>query len=250
MNMAIDTLGKITTAFANVLNRTPSNKVLEFDENFITECVETGKPIFEWDGTKGLINEYTLVERAGDWKLKIVAAWNTPRHGIVVAVPTGRRTAMIYKKSKVRDLRAMGMSEVYATIYLSRSRNIRYNMEPEVIHWVHSHYLMPQADLDAIGRALVPKAAAQEKGYTVQLPQSRFNFALEIVRNLRKGDPVVQFASDHVFISSDVVDLLVNSDNPALRAEFMYGEHGLSDAEVRTAISLIVDSGFRVVIKG
>ena len=168
-------------------------KILEFTEEFVTGCVEKQQPVFVWDGTKGAIRDYLLKEQAGDWKLKIISSFKTPTVGYVIAVPTGRRTAEIYKTSKTVELIAAGFGEAFVKLYISRSRNVRYNMELETIKWVFENYLMPDEDFQKISNAGIPRVTAIGRGYDVSLAQTRFEFAMQIVRAIRNDDPIIKF---------------------------------------------------------
>lgn len=176
----------------------PAIKVLEFTDQQVTQAVIAGIPIFEWDGTKGLISEYALKEQAGEWRLKIVAKHTHLSRGLVVAVPTGRRTMTIYKDAKTREMQGMGMSVTFARLYLNRSRGVRYNMEHEVMNWVYRNYLMSQSDLNTIVDSIVPKETAHSMDYKLgSVSQARFGSCLEIVANLRKGDDMIKYTIAH-----------------------------------------------------
>lgn len=177
----------------------PVTKVLEFTDQQVTQAVIDGTPIFEWDGTKGMISEYALKEQAGEWRLKIVAKHTQQTRGLVVAVPTGRRTMNIYKDAKTREMEALGMSSMFARLYLNRSRGVRYNMEHDVMNWVYRNYLMSQSDLDKIIDSIVPKETAHYMDYDLgNISQARFASCLEIVTNLRKGDDLIKYTVAHV----------------------------------------------------
>jgi hypothetical protein len=240
-NTIQNTKKRIIDIAQSIINSQNNNeKSLEFTDLYVTERVEQGLPIFEWDGTKGRISDYRINTRAGEWQLKIVAKHTEPSKGILVAVPTGRRTATIYKRAKVRELTEMGLHPTLALLYISRSRNIRYNLETDVVLWVSKNYLMPQVDFDVIVEAQIPKAAAKDLGYnTDSITQSRFTFCMDIVRNLRKEDRITQFAVKNHKLSKEQIQQIKEATYPSLMAENNGIEHYLNDEDVLIAIDLI-----------
>lgn len=217
-----------------------NDKVLSFTDAYVTECVENNRPVFEWDGTKGMISDYLIRDMAGEWRLKISARRNNPFIGQLIAVPTGRRTASIYKRAKIREMVSLGIDKGFAALYVSRSRNVRYNMEPAVMCWVYQHFMMPQSDLDILCNSMVPKAAAAELGYrSDDISQSRFSYCLTIVRNIRQGDPVIQFAiaNRSLRLPLDVIE------EPAADLAHLVHTRGirtdLTNEEIRRALRMV-----------
>ncbi len=216
--------------------------ILEFDEDFVTQCVEAHKPVFEWDGSNGPIEDYLLKPQAGAWKLKIISSYRTPNRGQVIAVPTGRRTADIYKKAKCEELTGMGFNEGFVKVYLSRSRNIRYNMELDVICFVAANYLMNQTDFDEIIRAPIRRLAAIGLGYKTKLTQTRFEFAMAIIQAIRVDDPVIQFAIDHRGMPDEHITQILKPSlihTPSLMADLLGYNSTLHDNQILRAVNLL-----------
>lgn len=230
------------TPAVDVSVRGKAMHILEFDEDFVTQCVEAHKPVFEWDGNNGPIEDYLLKPQAGAWKLKIISSYRTPNRGQVIAVPTGRRTADIYKKAKCEELTGMGFNEGFVKVYLSRSRNIRYNMELDVICFVAANYLMNQDDFDEIIRAPIRRLAAIGLGYKTKLTQTRFEFAMAIIQAIRTDDSVIQYAIKYRGMSDDHINKIRRHgpmQTPSMMADLLGYPSELHDGQIVRAVNLI-----------
>jgi hypothetical protein len=177
----------------------PTVTLLEFTDQQVTNAINDGRHVFEWDGLDGLVSEYMVKEAAGEWKLRVITNKSDPSRGFVAASPTGRRTLNIYKNAKCREIVAMGLTETFARIYVSRSRNVRHNQSQDVIEWVGRNYLMPSSTLAEMSASRAQTVLARELCDTeVTLSQTRMHSALEIVRCMRHDDHLITYIIDNL----------------------------------------------------
>jgi hypothetical protein len=177
----------------------PAHTVLEFTDQEVTFAVQEGRHVFEWDGTKGQLADYTVNHTAGEWQLQVIALGSSGAHGFIAATPTGRRTLNIFKIARIKAIVNMGFSEQFARIYISRSRNIRHNQIPSVIEWVGRNYLMSDEVLQQLIYSNVATTLARELcDDKVILSQTRMHSALEIVRSMRHDDRIINYIAKNL----------------------------------------------------
>lgn len=80
-----------------------------------------------------------LPKFVGDWELRTVP--DNHRHGIgmIVAVPTNRRTRKIYNKGRIEWLKVLGFTEANAWVYLKASKNHKRKWDHRVARFVNDN---------------------------------------------------------------------------------------------------------------
>jgi len=169
-----------------------NSKSLNFTEEYITECLEENKPIFEWKDDKGPVRDWEVPAMVGNWSLVVVT--ETPTRGHICPRPTGAATLKIFRESKVREYAQFGIDEIFSRIYLKRSRHIRYALNNKTVVWIWKHFLMPESDLIAMEQSPDQLKTAAELGYDARTSAQKFEKWLLIIRLMRRDDQGFNYA--------------------------------------------------------
>lgn len=122
----------------------------------------------------------------GDWAIKTVPDEYTQRVGLIVAVPTNRRTRIIYKKGRIAWLVGLGFSEVNAWRYYRVSVKAKRKWDHRVATFVNNHVnLDPYVIADIIASAR-PRNACLENGIYTTMHHGQVIDALILLEAFQK----------------------------------------------------------------
>jgi len=123
-------------------------------------------------GYFGIEDDLSKISRmVGDWELRTVP--DNHRHGIgmIVAVPTNRRTRKIYNKGRIAWLMALEFSEEKAWVYFKASKQHKRKWDHRVAQFVNVNFDLDPFIINDIIESESPRRTCLDHGvYTTMNP--------------------------------------------------------------------------------
>lgn len=138
-------------------------------------------------GYFGIDDDLSKVPKViGDWNLRTVP--DNHRHGIgmIVAVPTNRRTRKIYNKGRIAWLMGLGFSEEKAWRYFKASRTHKRKWDHRVARFVNDNFNLDPfiiADIIASGS---PRRTSIEHGVYTTMNHGQVLGACQILAEIHE----------------------------------------------------------------
>lgn len=145
--------------------------------------VATGLPV----GYFGIDDDLTKIPKmVGDWELHTVP--DNHRHGIgmIVAVPTNRRTRMIYNKGRIVWLKALDFSEARAWIYFKASKRHKCKWDHRVAEFVNTNFNLDSFIIMDVLNSLSPRKTCIEHGVFTTMNPGQVIGAFKILAEIHK----------------------------------------------------------------
>lgn len=142
--------------------------------------------------TKGLAVGYfgtesnlsTIPKKIGDWYLRTVPDDYRPGVGFIVAVPSNKRTRLLYRVGRMRWLDNLGFNQNQAYKYLKASETIARRWDHRVARFVIDNYTLDPFVIDDIIDSDFPRRACLDNGIYTTLNHGKVLAACNILKNL------------------------------------------------------------------
>lgn len=145
--------------------------------------VINGKPIGYFGSEDDLSNMPKLI---GDWGLRTVP--DNHRHGIgvIVAVPTNRRTRKIYNKGRIEWLKSLEFTEHNAWLYFKASRKHKRKWDHRVALFVNANFDLDPFIIEAIMQSKTPRKTCLAYGIYTTMNHGQVLGACQILTEIHK----------------------------------------------------------------
>lgn len=126
-----------------------------------------------------------LPTNIGDWLICTVPDGYKPDVGLIVAVPSNKRTRLIYQDGRVRWLIAIGYRADYAQQYVRASKGVNHSWDHKVATFVNDNFTIDSFIIDAILTSSLPRKTCLEHGIFTTLNHGKVLAACKILKRLK-----------------------------------------------------------------
>lgn len=123
--------------------------------------------------------------RLGDWNLKTVPCDYRPGVGYIVAVPSNKRTRLLYRQGRLKWLDALGFNEQQAFKYMKASEQISKRWDHRVAQFVVDNYTLDPFVIDEILESSLPRNTCLANGIYTTLNHGKVISGCKILKNLK-----------------------------------------------------------------
>lgn len=122
----------------------------------------------------------------GDWSLRTVP--DNHRHGVgmIVAVPTNRRTRKIYNKGRIAWLKALGFTEERAWLYFKASQTNKRKWDHRVANFVDTNFNLDPFIIADIIASESPRRTCMDNGIYTTMHNGQVIAGCEILSAIHK----------------------------------------------------------------
>lgn len=145
--------------------------------------VSKGLPV----GYFGIDDDLSKIPKLlGDWSLRTVP--DNHRHGIgmIVAVPTNRRTRKLYNKGRITWLRNLDFSEEHAWLYFKVSQNHKRKWDHRVASFVNANFNLDPFIIVAITKSEFPRRTCIDNGIYTTMNHGQVLDACKILSDIHR----------------------------------------------------------------
>lgn len=138
-------------------------------------------------GYFGIDDDLTKIPKLiGDWELHTVP--DNHRHGIgmIVAVPTNRRTRQIYNKGRIVWLKSLEFSEERAWLYFKASKRHKRKWDHRVAEFVNDNFDLDPFIINDILESTTPRKRCIEHGIFTTMNPGQVLGACQILAEIHK----------------------------------------------------------------
>lgn len=126
----------------------------------------------------------TFPKQIGDWFLRTVPDDYRPGVGYIVAVPSNKRTRLLYKQGRLKWLELMGFSPNQAFKYMKASERSNRRWDQRVAKFVVDNFTLDPFVIDEILDSALPRNACMANGVYTTLNHGKVLAACNILKNL------------------------------------------------------------------
>lgn len=126
-----------------------------------------------------------LPTNIGDWLIHTVPDGYKPDVGLIVAVPSNKRTRLIYQDGRVRWLITIGYRADYAQQYVRASKGVSHSWDHRVATFVNDNFTLDSFIIDAILTSALPRKTCLEHGIFTTLNHGKVIAACTILKRLK-----------------------------------------------------------------
>lgn len=126
-----------------------------------------------------------LPTNIGDWLIRAVTDEYKEGAGIIVAVPSNKRTRLIYQAGRVCWLVAIGYRSDYARQYIMAGKGVTRRWDHRVATFVNDNFTMDSFIINEILTSSYPRATCLENGVYTTLNHGKVISACKILQRLR-----------------------------------------------------------------
>lgn len=127
----------------------------------------------------------TLPVGIGDWLIRTIPDDYKPNCGIIVAVPSNKRTRLIYQDGRVRWLVTIGYRTDYAQQYVRASKGVPRRWDHQVATFVNDNFTLDTFIIEAILNSSYPRKTCLENGIYTTLNHGKVVSACKILHRLK-----------------------------------------------------------------
>lgn len=128
----------------------------------------------------------TIPKQIGDWYLKTVPDDYRSGVGFIVAVPSNKRTRLLYKKGRLRWLEVIGFNPDQAFKYMKAAERISRRWDHRVAKFVVDNFTIDPFVIDEILESTLPRNACLANGIYTTLNHGKVLAACNILKNLTR----------------------------------------------------------------
>lgn len=127
----------------------------------------------------------TIPAKMGDWFLKTALDSYRPGVGLIVAVPSNKRTRLIYKQGRLRWLDAIGFSKSLAYKYYKASEGNAKRWDNRVAKFVADNSTIDSFILDEILESELPRRTCLDNGIYTTLNHGLVLASCNIIKRIQ-----------------------------------------------------------------
>lgn len=136
-------------------------------------------------GYFGTEDDLSLIpKQLGDWFLKTVPDDYRPGVGYIVAVPSNKRTRLLYKQGRLRWLKELGFSDQQAFKYMKASEHCKKRWDHRVAGFVLNNFILDSFVIDEILESDYPRNTCLANGIYTTLNHGKVLAGCNILKNL------------------------------------------------------------------
>ena len=125
-----------------------------------------------------------IPKQLGDWFLKTVPDDYRPGVGYIVAVPSNKRTRLLYKQGRLRWLEVLGFSDRQAFKYMKASERVNKRWDHRVAKFVVDNFTLDPFVIDEILESELPRKTCLANSIYTTLNHGKVLAACNILKNL------------------------------------------------------------------
>ena len=121
----------------------------------------------------------------GDWLIKTMVNKHSANTGIIIALPTNKRTRLIYQKGRIKWLVDIGYHCDLAVNYLKACKGIDYRWDIDVARFVNERLNMDDWIIEEVLSSESPRQTFIENGIYTNLNNNRLVAVCKIIQRLK-----------------------------------------------------------------